>query len=341
MRYGVIFSCQDPEGSPIGHPAVYESALACAVAAEEQGYEWINVTEHHVAADGYLPALFVLLAAMAARTERIRLSTGMLILTLHSPLRIAEEAAVLDIISGGRLTLGVAAGYREVEFEAMQVDYRTRGKRFVESLELMRLAWTGKPFTFTGEIFNFPELVVRPVPIQRPGIPLWLGGTTEVALRRAVRHGAPVFPGATDEIAVVAKRMATYDRLCEELDPSAHPARPAGPRELVLPRLAVVADTTEEARRRALPGIEAMLRTYQSWGLPVDFTQMLGDWGLLDDLVIAGDPDHCRASVERYAELGLTDLLLQFAMPTLEPAVIAESQARFMAEVATNARVQV
>jgi probable F420-dependent oxidoreductase len=330
MRYGVIFSCQDPEGSPIGHPAVYESALACAVAAEEQGYDWINVTEHHVAADGYLPALFVLLSAMAAQTERIGLSTGMLILTLHSPLRIAEEAAVLDIISGGRLTLGVAAGYREVEFQAMQVDYRTRGKRFVESLELMRLAWTGEPFTFTGEIFAFPELVVRPVPIQRPGIPLWLGGTTDVALRRVVRHGAPVFPGATDEIAVVAKRMASYDRLRDELDSTA-------PRELVLPRLAVVADTTEEARRRALPGIQAMLETYQSWGLPVDFSQMLGNWDLLDDLVIAGDPDHCRACVERYAELGLTDLLLQFAMPTLEPAVIAESQARFMSEVATPA----
>jgi probable F420-dependent oxidoreductase len=336
MRYGVIFSCQDPEDSPIGHPAVYESALACAVAAEEQGYDWINVTEHHVAADGYLPALFVLLAAMAAQTERIRLSTGMLILTLHNPLRIAEEAAVLDIISGGRLTLGVAAGYREVEFQAMQVDYRTRGKRFVESLELMRLAWTGEPFTFEGEIFQVPEVVVRPVPIQRPGIPLWLGGTTEVALRRVVRQGTPVFPGATDEIAVVARRMAAYDRLREALADLAPASRPA-PRELVLPRLAVVADTTEEARRRALPGIRAMLQTYQSWGLPVDFTKMLRDWDLLDDLVIAGDPAHCRACVARYAELGLTDLLLQFAIPTLEPAVIAESQARFMAEVAAPA----
>lgn len=333
MRYGVIFSCQDPVGSEIGHRAVYESALAQAAAADAQGYHWINVTEHHVAADGYLPALFVLLAAMAARTERIRISTGMLILTLHSPIRIAEEAAVLDIISGGRLTLGVAAGYREVEFAAMQTDYRTRGKRFVESLELLRLAWTGEPFTFTGEIFSFPELVVRPTPIQRPGIPLWLGGTTDVALRRAVRHCAPVFPGATDEIAVVARRMASYDRLREEIGP----AHPVGPRELVLPRLAVVADTTEEARRRALPGIRAMLQTYQSWGLPVDFTQMLGDWELLDDLVIVGDPEHCRACVERYTELGLTDLLLQFAMPTLEPAVVDESQARFMSEVAAPA----
>ena len=336
MRYGVIFSCQDPEGSPIGHPAVYESALACAVAAEEQGYQWINVTEHHVAADGYLPALFVLLSAMAARTERIRLSTGMLILTLHSPLRIAEEAAVLDIISGGRLTLGVAAGYREVEFEAMQVDYRTRGKRFVESLELLRLAWTGEPFTFTGEIFQLPEVVVRPKPIQRPGIPLWLGGTTEVAMRRVVRHGAPVFPGATDEIGVVAKRMASYDRLREELGPPADPDRSA-PRELVLPRLAVVADTTEEARRRAIPGIRAMLETYQSWGLPVDFTEMLRDWDLLDDLVIVGDADHCRGCVDRYSQLGLTDLMLQFATPAVDPGIIAESQARLIAEVATPA----
>jgi alkanesulfonate monooxygenase SsuD/methylene tetrahydromethanopterin reductase-like flavin-dependent oxidoreductase (luciferase family) len=216
----------------------------------------------------------------------------------------------------------------------MQVEYHTRGKRFVESLELLRLAWTGEPFTFTGEIFQLPEVVVRPTPIQRPGIPLWLGGTTEVAMRRVVRHGAPVFPGATDELGVVAKRMASYDRLRDELGPPAHQG-PSAPRELILPRLAVVADTTEEARRRALPGIRAMLETYQSWGLPVDFTQMLRDWELLDDLVIVGDADHCRDCVERYAQLGLTDLLLQFAMPAVDPGIIAESQARFMAEVAT------
>lgn len=331
MRYGVIFSCQDPEGSPIGHAAVYEAALAQTVAAEAQGYHWINVTEHHVAADGYLPALFVLLGAMAAQTERIRLSTGMLILTLHNPIRIAEEAAVLDIISGGRLTLGVAAGYREVEFAVMGSDYRTRGKRFTESLELLRLAWTGQTFRFEGEVFDLPEIVVRPVPLQRPGIPLWLGGTTDVALRRVVRRGAPCFPGATDDIAVVTRRMASYDRLREELGSTA-------PRELVLPRLGVVADTTEEARRRALPGIRAMLETYQSWGLPVDFSKTLNDWTALDDLVIVGDADHCRTAMARYADLGLTDLLLQFAIPTLAPEVIAESQARFMSEVVAENR---
>ena len=216
MRYGVLFSCQDPPGSPIGHSAVYHAALEQVVAAEAQGYEWVNITEHHVAADGYLPAMLPLLAAMAVRTERIRLSTGMLILTLHNPIRIAEEAAVVDILSGGRLTLGVAAGYREIEFAVMQVDYRTRGKRFRESLEILQLAWRGEPFSYAGEIFQFPQVVVRPVPVQRPGIPLWLGGTTPVALRRAVRFGVPCFPGATDDIGVVAQRMQTYDELRAE-----------------------------------------------------------------------------------------------------------------------------
>jgi alkanesulfonate monooxygenase SsuD/methylene tetrahydromethanopterin reductase-like flavin-dependent oxidoreductase (luciferase family) len=279
-----------------------------------------------VAADGYLPAMMPLLAAMAVRTSRIRLSTGMLILTLHNPVRIAEEAAVVDILSGGRLTLGVAAGYREVEFAVMQIDYRTRGRRFRESLEILQLAWRGEPFAYSGEIFQFSEVVVRPVPVQRPGIPLWLGGTTPVALRRVVEYGAPCFPGATDAIGVVAQRMQTYDELRSELGAQ-------GPRELVLPRLAMVADTREEARRRALPGIRAMFETYQSWGLPVDFSQALRDWDLLDELVIVGDPSHCREMVDRYAVLGTTDLMLQFAMPTVEPAVAAESQARFMAEL--------
>lgn len=327
MKYGVLFSCQDPPGSSIGHPAVYEAALEQVLAAEREGYEWVNLTEHHVAADGYLPALLPMLAAIAARTRRIRLSTGMLILTLHNPIRIAEEAAVVDIISNGRLTLGVAAGYREVEFQAMQVDYATRGRRFSESLEILELAWAGEPFSYDGQIFKIPEVVVRPLPVQRPGIPLWLGGTTEVALRRVVRYGSPCFPGATDELGVVRQRMSSYDQMREQMGA-------VSPRELVLPRLAVVADTTAEARRRALPGIRAMFETYQSWGLPVDFGQALRDWGLLDDLVIVGDAEHCREAVERYAELGATDLMLQFAMPTIEPAVSAESQSRFIAQVA-------
>jgi probable F420-dependent oxidoreductase len=324
VRYGVLFSLQDPPGSPLGHEALYAAALEQVQAAEHQGYEWVNVTEHHVAADGYLPAMLAVLAAMAAVTERIRLSTGMLILTLHHPLRIAEEAAVVDVISGGRLTLGIAVGYREVEFAAFGVDYATRGRRFRESIEIMQQAWTGEPFAYSGEIFQIPEVVARPRPVQRPGIPLWMGGTTPVALRRAVRHESPCFPGATDDLAAIRERLQRYDALRDE-------AGATWPRQVVIPRLALVADSVAEARRLALPGIAAMFETYMSWGLPVDFSAALRDWDLLDELVIVGDEARCAEQLARYDELGTTDLMLQFAMPTIEPGVAADSQQRFLA----------
>lgn len=327
MRYGVLYSFQDPPGSALGHETLYAAALEQVQAAERQGYEWVNVTEHHVAADGYLPAMLPVLAAMAAVTERIRLSTGMLILTLHHPLRIAEEAAVVDVISGGRLTLGIAVGYREIEFAAFGIDYDTRGRRFRESVEILQQAWTGEPFAYSGEIFQIPEVVARPRPAQRPGIPLWLGGTTPVALKRAVEHRSPCFPGATDELDAIRERLARYDRLREE-------AGATWPREVVIPRLALVADSVEEARRLALPGIAAMFETYMSWGLPVDFSAALRDWDLLDELVIVGDEARCAEQLARYAELGTTDLMLQFAMPTVEPVVAAESQQRFLAACA-------
>ena len=331
MRYGVLFSLQDPPGSPVGHEALYAAALEQVQAAERQGYDWVNVTEHHVAADGYLPAVLVMLAAMAAVTERIRLSTGMLILTLHHPLRIAEEAAVVDVISGGRLTLGIAVGYREIEFDALGVDYATRGRRFRESVEVLQQAWRGEPFAYSGQVFQIPEVVVRPQPVQRPSIPLWFGGTTPVALRRAVEHQSPCFPGATDGIDAIRERLARYDALRER-------AGATWERQVVIPRLTLVADTVEEARRLALPGIAAMFETYMSWGLPVDFTAALRDWDLLDELVIVGDEARCAEQLARYAELGTTDLMLQFAMPTVDAAVVAESQERFLAACTPESR---
>ncbi len=321
MRYGVILSFQDPPDSPVGHADVYDAGIEAAIAADEQGYEWINVTEHHVAADGYLPALLVVLGALATATDQIRLSTGMLILTLHNPVRIAEEAAVLDLLSHGRLTLGVAAGYREIEFIALGSDRRRRGVRFDESLEILHLAWSGEPFSYNGSFFQLPEIVVRPRPAQRPGVPLWIGGTSEPALRRAVREGSACFPGSTSTVEAIVDDFARYRRLREE-------ARSDGPPELVVPRLALVADSRREARRRALPGIRSVFQTYQSWGVPIDFSEILADWRLLDELVLVGDEEHCAAEAERYAALGATDLMLHFGLPGIDPSVAAESQAR-------------
>jgi probable F420-dependent oxidoreductase len=326
VKLGTVHSFEDLPGSPFGHRAVYEAGLEQVVRSEELGYDWVNITEHHVTDDGYCPALMPVLAAMAVKTERIGLSTGMLILPLHHPLRIAEEAAVVDVLSGGRLTLGVAAGYRRLEFDALGSDYTRRGRRLEESIEVLVRAWSGEPFSFGGETISFPEVTVRPRPLQRPHPRLWLGGVSEPALRRAVRHGSPCFPGATSTAGEAAERFARYRQLWLESGGRDEPG-------LVLPRLAFVGDTLDDARRRALPAIAAMFDRYVAYGNPPEVREALSDWALLDEYAIVGDEERCRAQVDRYAELGVTDLMLQFAMPTLEAAAARESMERFVAAV--------
>jgi alkanesulfonate monooxygenase SsuD/methylene tetrahydromethanopterin reductase-like flavin-dependent oxidoreductase (luciferase family) len=204
----------------------------------------------------------------------------------------------------------------------MGVEYAARGKRFREALEILQFAWAGEPFSYDGEVFKLPEIVVRPQPVQRPGLPLWLGGASDPALRRAVRWRSPLFCGATDTFDRLGILISRYDEF----------RAAAGwdePRQLIIPRLTVVAETTEEARRRAHPALAAMFGTYESFGSPGDFAGVLESWDLLDNLVIVGDPERCADQLARYEELGATDLMIQFALPTLNPDHATESQQRF------------
>jgi probable F420-dependent oxidoreductase len=330
MRTGIVYSLQDPPGSPIGHGQLYGAALDQAARAEQLGYDWFNLTEHHVTDDGYCPAVLAVLAAVAARTSSIGLSSAMLILPLHHPLRIAEEAAVVDLISMGRLTLGVAVGYRELEFEALGSAYGRRGKRMDEALEILIRAWGGESFAFEGETLAFPEVTVRPLPAQRPHPRLWIGGSSAAALRRAARHDSPLCPGATETFDGVESLRRAYAEI------RADAGRTPG-FDIVLPRLALVADTVQEARSLAYPGIAEMFERYMAFGGPPLLGDALDDWDLLDQLVIVGDENHCAALVARYRELGVTDLLLQFAMPTLETET-AERSITAMARVATDVK---
>jgi probable F420-dependent oxidoreductase len=324
LRLGTIHSFESLPGDGAGAAAIYEAGLEQVIRSEEIGYEWVNITEHHVTDDGYCPALMPVLAAMAVRTKRIGLSTGMLILPLHHPVRIAEEAAVIDALSGGRLTLGIAAGYRELEFELFGSDYRSRGRRLDESIEVLLKAWAGEPFAYSGETISFPEIVVRPRPVQRPHPRLWLGGVSKRALRRAVEYDSPCFPGATATLSEVAERFALYNELRAETGADT-------PGELILARLAFLGDTLEDARKIALPAIGAMFDRYVAYGNPPEVRQALRDWSLLDQYVIVGDEEYCAEQLQRLTDLGVTDLMLQFAMPALPPARAMEAMERFAA----------
>ena len=174
----------DMRAPDFGAPAevLYREALEQVSWADRVGFDTVFVNEHHGSADGYLPAPLVFAAAVAARTSRIRIWVSALVLPLHDPIVAAEELAVLDLISGGRITLVAAAGYRRAEFEMFGVDFDRRARLTDERMQVLRQAWTGEPFEYRDTM-----ITVRPRPLQRPGIPIVIGGSSPGSARRAAR----------------------------------------------------------------------------------------------------------------------------------------------------------
>lgn len=187
IGFGLI-TCQRHPGDARTDVERYADAIALAEHAERIGFDSIWVSEHHFVDDGYLPSLLPLLAAIAVRTERVRLGTALLLAPLHEPLRVAEDVAVVDLISGGRVVLGVGLGWREEEFAGLGVPLTERVPRLLDSIEVYRQAWRGELVT-GGELLRYPGVPVRPRPAQPHGPPIWVGALVDRAIERAGRVG--------------------------------------------------------------------------------------------------------------------------------------------------------
>ena len=188
VRVGIgLFTAQIPAGSDRTFEREYRDTLELVRLAERLGFDSAWVSEHHGSSDGYLPSQLTLLAAMAAVTERIDLGTGVILAPLHDPLRLAEDAAVVDQISGGRLILGLGNGWREEEFRMFDTPRAERGGRTEETIEVLRRAFTGRRFSFEGRILRYDRVKVTPGPARPEGVPIVLGGYDRRAVLRAGR----------------------------------------------------------------------------------------------------------------------------------------------------------
>lgn len=193
MRIGVIF----PQTEIGTDPTMIRDY---AQAAESLGYDYILVYDHvlgaNVAArrgwrgpythEHMFHEPFVLFGHLAACTRRIELVTGILILPQRQTALVAKQAAEVDVLSGGRLRFGIGVGWNDVEYEALGADFRTRGARVKEQIEVLRALWTQSSVTFHGRWHHISDAGINPLPVQRP-IPLWMGGESDVVLRRAAR----------------------------------------------------------------------------------------------------------------------------------------------------------
>ena len=190
VRVGLgLFTGQIPPGSSRTFAEEYRDIVELARLAERSGFDSVWVSEHHGSGDGYLPSLLPMLAALAAATERVALGTGVILTPFHHPLRLAEDAAVVDQISDGRLILGLGLGWRGEEFRMFDVPERERVRRTNETVDILRKAWTGDRFSHEGKVFRFDDVKVTPIPARQLGPPIYLGGFVEPAVRRAGRLG--------------------------------------------------------------------------------------------------------------------------------------------------------
>jgi alkanesulfonate monooxygenase SsuD/methylene tetrahydromethanopterin reductase-like flavin-dependent oxidoreductase (luciferase family) len=312
MRFGLFASVAAPRGGPEG----FTDHVELNVEAEALGFESTWLVEHHFTGIGQVSAPLDVLTWIAARTTTLRVGTAVLVLPWHDPVLLAERTATLDLLSGGRLDLGVGKGYRHSEFDGFAIPPTEAEARFDEAIEVLVRAWTSdERFSHAGRFWRYDDVLVEPAPVQRPHPALWIPASTAASIRRVAERGAGLLLDQFASVEQVGERIAGFRR--------------AGGGEVAVARNCYVASDRADAesalarqaamhaRMVALSGaatshVNAYAETEASalFGTPDDVaTGLTALRSVGVDHVLLNGGDHARASMRRFA----THVLAAFA----------------------------
>jgi probable F420-dependent oxidoreductase len=297
---------------PIEGGHYYAEALDEVTRAEELGFDSVWMEEHHAVTNHYWPSPLPVLAGFATRTSRLMLGTDILVAAFYHPVRLAEDVALLDVISKGRMTLGIAIGYKPDEFALYGVDLEKRGARFEEQLAVMRGLWTEERVRFAGRYYTVDGRL-EPKPVTKPHPPVWIGGWGHLTLARAARLADNWIPGPTADLRRLLAGKQTF------LDNRAAAGRAEPVTEWPLTRDVIIADTDAQARALAEEHIMvAYRREYAGgWRHPFIDASIATDLDrLMEDRFIIGGPEQCVAKIRRFVEqYGMTHLICRLFFP--------------------------
>lgn len=297
----------------------YAASLEQMRWADEQGcFDRINFSEHHATEDGYLPSPLVLLSAAAACTKQLRLQANV-VMPFYDPLRLAEDVAVADIISNGRVELVAIGGYVIPEFEMFGVDLADRGRLIEEGIAVLRQAWTGEAFEYRGRTAR-----VQPTPVQQPGPPILMGGSVPAVAHRAARIADGFLP-------MIAEAVPHYDAECERLGKTPFVT---GLIEAVFVHISSDPDRDwQRIAPHALDQSNMYVRWQSQTGVEGVFTPVTDADALRSSGTFAViTPDECLAMIDRLGDRGM--LSLDPLMGGLPPELGWESLELFAKEVA-------
>jgi alkanesulfonate monooxygenase SsuD/methylene tetrahydromethanopterin reductase-like flavin-dependent oxidoreductase (luciferase family) len=344
MDFGLFFLMQRDE--QWSEAAVYGSALEQMLLAEPLGYQSVWIAEHHFNDYGLCPAPPVLASFLAARTSTLRLGMGVSLLPLHHPVDLAEQLAVLDVMSAGRLDVGIGRGGTLQDYQTFGSERADARARVEEGIALMQQCWRGEPFDFQGRFHSAERLHVRPRPIQQPHPPVFVATNSEDSVRSAARLGLPTLSSFFTPIPELERRHQLYRDLSREVGrPEADVERLQ--RQAWGMRVVHIApDRAEALRATEAPfmGYQqkmSALRTEATGGaLPGSFDRSLLRLRtfreyLDDGWALIGTPDEVTAGLQKYLDAtGYRRVLLLMALPGLDTAAAVRSMRMFAEHVA-------
>ena len=293
----------------------FEHHLAETRAIRDGGFDAVWIGQHYLTFPDQFFQTTPLLARLAAETGEMRVGTNLLLLPLHNVVDVAEQYATMDVITGGRLILGVGLGYRDQEYGAFGVERKTRAKLFEERIEALKLLWTEDHASFTGTHVHFTDVSIRPRPLQTPRPPIWIGAAADPAVRRAALMGDAWIATSVTTFTAIKDQVAVYRRARQDagLPPAAELAQCV---ELY------VGDDRQRAFEESAPHMAAKYRSYFAWGMdqnvPGETGKGLSVEELVKDRFIIGTPDDCIRECLARKELGVTHLIVRFNFPGMQ-----------------------
>jgi alkanesulfonate monooxygenase SsuD/methylene tetrahydromethanopterin reductase-like flavin-dependent oxidoreductase (luciferase family) len=311
MRFGLF-------GGPLGmtdetasHRRAYEQYLNYVTEAERLGFESVFITEHHFTGLGQATAPFLVLSHLAARTTTLRLGTGITVLPWYGPMAALENAATLDVLSGGRLDFGVGKGFRANEYDGFCMSADEITPRYEEALAVIRKGWDSEDrWSYEGDYWSFSEVLVEPRPIQKPHPPMWVGAGSQDSLRRAVDLGFNVLMDQIGSFDQTAERVRIVRERQQELGVESSPF------DIAVTRSLNIVDSPEE-REQVLAEREQTMRRVAELATRGRGAANRMAAAFLSDIRkateeggIVGDTDECIDRLERLQEAGVEYVLL-------------------------------
>jgi alkanesulfonate monooxygenase SsuD/methylene tetrahydromethanopterin reductase-like flavin-dependent oxidoreductase (luciferase family) len=338
MKFGVMFDFRNPAQWRRPDPALYRAHLDEIVRLDELGYDNIWLTEHHFVEDGYNPSVLPMAAAIAVRTSRIRIGTFVLLLPFHDPVRVAEDAIAVDVLSNGRFDLGVGQGYRAEEFAALNIRRAERSSRLNEGIDLIQRLFTQREVSFEGKYHRATRMTLYPRPVQPGGPPIWIGCRTPKATERAARMGFHLLATLGPDPAI------PYRAALERFGRAAHDFN------IAQLRVVHVATNADQAWNEAAPHLHYMMTHYGQWLAEANDAEgdrtvweissptQLRDSQIAEGLMI-GTPNQVARKLARFRdEYSCTHFIMASQLPGMDSGVVTRSLDLFAREVMPSFR---